>query len=89
MVAPAPARADAGHGLPSEVLPKGLLADDDPRVHAAQAKSSSFRFMERFRGEKGETHAGGNAALSKEDVRRLQATLFELLECKRLLDQAR
>jgi hypothetical protein len=27
--------------------------------------------------------------LSREDVRRLQATLFELLECKRLLDQTR
>lgn len=29
------------------------------------------------------------AALSRDDVRRLQATLFELLECKRLLDQVR
>jgi DNA-binding transcriptional MerR regulator len=28
-------------------------------------------------------------ALSRDDVRRLQATLFELLECKRLLDQVR
>ncbi|NLH79957.1 MAG: MerR family transcriptional regulator [Phyllobacteriaceae bacterium] len=27
--------------------------------------------------------------LSRDDIRRLQATLFELLECKRLLDQAR
>ncbi len=31
----------------------------------------------------------GSAGLSREDVRRLQTTLFELLECKRLLDQAR
>ena len=29
------------------------------------------------------------SGLSPEDVRRLQATLFELLECKRLLDQTR
>lgn len=87
--APAPARAEPGHGLPSEVLPKGLLSDDDPRAQVGHAKNSSFRFMERFRAEKGEVHAGGNAALSKDDVRRLQATLFELLECKRLLDQAR
>jgi DNA-binding transcriptional MerR regulator len=28
-------------------------------------------------------------ALTKEEVRRLQSTLFELLECKRLLDQTR
>ncbi len=31
----------------------------------------------------------GSAGLSRDEVRRLQATLFELLECKRLLDQAR
>jgi DNA-binding transcriptional MerR regulator len=30
-----------------------------------------------------------SAGLSRDDVRRLQSTLFELLECKRLLDQAR
>ena len=29
------------------------------------------------------------SGLSRDDVRRLQATLFELLECKRLLDQVR
>lgn len=29
------------------------------------------------------------SSLSRDDVRRLQATLFELLECKRLLDQVR
>jgi len=29
------------------------------------------------------------ASLSRDDIRRLQATLFELLECKRLLDQVR
>ncbi len=33
--------------------------------------------------------AGEAGALSADDVRRLQATLFELLECKRLLDQSR
>lgn len=31
----------------------------------------------------------GEGSLSRDDVRRLQATLFELLECKRLLDQVR
>ena len=33
--------------------------------------------------------AGSNPALSAQDRRALQATLYELLECKRLLDQVR
>lgn len=33
--------------------------------------------------------AGGPKSLSRDELRRLQATLFELLECKRLLDQTR
>lgn len=33
--------------------------------------------------------SGEASGLSRDDVRRLQATLFELLECKRLLDQVR
>ena len=43
--------------------------------------------MERLLSERVEAAAAGN--LSKDDIRRLQATLFELLECKRILDQAR
>jgi DNA-binding transcriptional MerR regulator len=57
-----------------EPLPAGILADDAP------ARSTSF--MERLRGE-------GHGGLSREDIRRLQSTLFELLECKRLLDHTR
>lgn len=34
-------------------------------------------------------NGGGQGALTKEEVRRLRSTLFELLECKRLLDQTR
>lgn len=33
--------------------------------------------------------AGAAAGMPRDDVRRLQSTLFELLECKRILDQAR
>lgn len=33
--------------------------------------------------------AGTAAGMPRDDVRRLQSTLFELLECKRILDQAR
>lgn len=80
MQEPEPPR-DTG-GLPSEVLPRGLLSDNDPRAQAGQGKG--FRFMERFL-----TDRNDETGLSKDDVRRLQATLFELLECKRLLDQAR
>ncbi|NBN62511.1 MerR family transcriptional regulator [Microvirga tunisiensis] len=86
---PVSTRSDAGHGLPSEVLPKGLLSDDDPRAPGNSQHRGGFRFMDRFRGDKAEGQAGGSGALSKDDVRKLQATLFELLECKRLLDQAR
>ncbi len=42
----------------------------------------------RSRQDDAETPATGGA-LSKEEVRKLQSTLFELLECKRTLDQAR
>lgn len=62
-----------------EALPAGILPE-------AEAPRTGLRFMDRFRG--GESHGGG-ASLSRDDIRRLQATLFELLECKRLLDQTR
>ena len=42
----------------------------------------------RHRADSREAPSGGTP-LSREEVRRLQATLFELLECKRLLDQMR
>lgn len=69
-------------------LPKDVLAADDERAPAAA--KNGLRFMDRFRPEK-EREAAElvPGAMSKDDVRRLQATLFELLECKRMLDQAR
>jgi DNA-binding transcriptional MerR regulator len=66
-----------------EPLPSGILPDD-------AAPRAGFRFMDRFRAPTPTIETGHAAgALSKEDIRRLQATLFELLECKRLLDQTR
>lgn len=65
-----------------EPLPAGILPEN--------ASRGGFRFMERFRGAA--EHAapsGSGGGLSREDIRRLQSTLFELLECKRLLDQTR
>ncbi|MES0808213.1 MerR family transcriptional regulator [Roseibium sp. SCPC15] len=73
-----------------EPLPSGVLADDAPG-NAASSSSGGLNILSRLRGEKPGTAPGtsSQAAVSKEDIRRLQATLFELLECKRTLDQAR
>jgi hypothetical protein len=53
-------------------------------------------FFSRLRGKPaGETPSGPEAQIAesktmpRDDVRRLQSTLFEMLECKRILDQAR
>ncbi|ASP32219.1 MerR family transcriptional regulator [Labrenzia sp. VG12] len=74
---------------PGEPLPHGVLAEDAPDPHD-QSSSGGFNILGRLRGEKPVPgSAPSNAAVSKEDIRRLQATLFELLECKRTLDQAR
>ncbi|HUG60335.1 MAG TPA: MerR family transcriptional regulator [Methylomirabilota bacterium] len=62
-----------------EPLPNGILPDGAPG-------RSGLRFIDRLRGA---SEPAGNSGLSKDDIRRLQATLFELLECKRLLDQTR
>ena len=58
-------------------------------------RSAFSPLMDRLRPKepRGEVDTGptptGQGGLSRDEVRRLQATLFELLECKRLLDQAR
>ena len=55
-----------------------------PRERARPQRSGAAR----HRADSPDAPAGG-APLSREEIRRLQATLFELLECKRLLDQTR
>ncbi|TYC66947.1 MerR family transcriptional regulator [Stappia sp. BW2] len=67
-------------------LPNGVLADDAPDPASAHGH---FSILGRLRGEKPAQGAGSQSSVTKEDIRRLQATLFELLECKRTLDQAR
>ncbi|MEI2387647.1 MerR family transcriptional regulator [Breoghania sp. JC706] len=79
--APAPQRAAPGL-VPDEPLPRDVLADEV----GGEPQRSSFRLLDRLRGDTG---GDGDRTLAKDDVRRLQATLFELLECKRILDQAR
>lgn len=82
---PAPAAAAT---LLDEPLPKGLLAEGEAPAADPNPKGGSFRLLDRFRSDKTEDETA-DSALTKEDVRRLQSTLFELLECKRVLDQAR
>ena len=75
--------------MQQEPLPSGVLAEDAPDP-GEPGHSGGFNILGRLRGEKPVPSAGTSAsAVSKEDIRRLQATLFELLECKRTLDQAR
>lgn len=75
---PLPARAP---DVEEEPLPAGILPES--------ANRGGFRFMERFRGTPEHAASTSSSGLSREDIRRLQSTLFELLECKRLLDQTR
>lgn len=60
--------------------------------HIAPDSSVSAGILSRLKGEKN-IHEPKEIAppshIDKDDVRRLQSTLFELLECKRILDRAR
>lgn len=70
-------------------LPKGILPEDElPTYGGDEEQAGGFRFFDRLKRDP--AHAKGGAGdLSREDVRDLQAALFELLECKRLLDRSR
>ncbi len=79
----------AAAAFQEEALPHGVLPEHSEERAQAPA-SGGINFLNRLRGEKPTPGAAaGQSAVSKEDIRRLQATLFELLECKRTLDQAR
>lgn len=82
-----PAAPSSYYAEPEEPLPAGLLPDTDDDEDSGSAPSA-LRFMDRLRGgdRAGQDEAG---RMTKEEVRLLQSTLFELLECKRMLDQAR
>jgi DNA-binding transcriptional MerR regulator len=75
---PDPRLAGPAVTLDDEPLPAGILAEGAP-------SRTGIRLIDRLRGGAD----AGHGQLSREDIRRLQATLFELLECKRLLDQTR
>ena len=97
---PAPLLQRATPVAPSRALAP-TRTEDAPTVRDARSAewSSPNRpplgtFIDRLRGAPQRAEADPSPApapgnLSRDEVRRLQATLFELLECKRLLDQAR
>jgi len=84
---PAAASAAKPSNGQREQLPHGVLADDAPEP--AAHGHGHFSILGRLRGEKPAQGGSAHSTVTKEDIRRLQATLFELLECKRTLDQAR
>ena len=68
------------------------LSVEEARLRALQEEQKSG-FFSRFMGGRSEASDQELAAmteqsLSRDEIRRLQSTLFELLECKRILDQA-
>ena len=70
-----------------ELLPKDVLPEN---VKEKRTEKSSLGFLTRNRGHGsrlGRKKKG--AALTKDEIKRLNEALSELLECKRLLDQAR
>lgn len=76
--------------------PRGIIVDPpEPRTQPVMDKHPSI--IDRLRGATGSSRpdaapvetGGGKGQLSRDDVRKLQSILFELLECKRVLDQAR
>ncbi|MGX1305944.1 DNA-binding transcriptional MerR regulator [Amorphus suaedae] len=85
-----PARFEADRDALDEPLPKGILPEDEMPTPEPEAHHSGFRFLDRLKREPHQpTASKGDSTLSREDVRDLQAALFELLECKRLLDRTR
>lgn len=91
-----PAHSIPLHGEAPGILPPATSSL--PVSNAAEAmqhpvgNSSPGGIFSRFKAEKSaEAPKAGmeQSHMAKDDVRRLQSTLFELLECKRILDRAR
>lgn len=74
--------AEAGHAAPD--------ADGDDEIIVGQAKAKpARRFFGLGRGEEDGPVAPDDERLSRDNRALLQEALFDLLECKRLLDQVR
>lgn len=73
----------------AEPLPHGVLPEETGKTQATHG-SGGLGILGRLRGDKSDqVTVEKSSVISKDDIRRLQATLFELLECKRTLDRAR
>ena len=80
------AETSATEALIESGVPKDILLDDPPAKRADQRS-----LIDKIRGvpEAEQDEIANPAKLSRDDIRRLQSTLFELLECKRILDRSR
>lgn len=67
-------------------VPRDIILEDPPAK-----KADGRSLMDKIRGvqEPEPPESAHPAQLSRDDIRRLQSTLFELLECKRILDRSR
>lgn len=74
--------------LASKAAAPGPEASGDELVGTAKARTSR-RFLGLGRPEEDDAAASRAGPLSRDDRALLQETLFDLLECKRMLDQAR
>ena len=79
--------AEVFEGFDPDMEPADAGPAPVPRVEMpARSSESPRRFVQRLVAK---AAPPGEPVLGDDDVRRLQGTLAELLECKRLLDQAR
>ena len=85
-LSPTPA-LEAKSAPPPMAAPRGIIVDDDQVVGRPKTPSSR-RFFGLIGNEDGADRPGGTG-IGKEDRALLQEALFDLLECKRLLDQVR
>ena len=85
---PPPPPMSISPSVVSHALPKGILSDDDQLVGRPKPPANR-RFFGLIGGGDDEPAFGGGGAMGKEDRALLQEALFDLLECKRLLDQVR
>lgn len=89
LIEPIAAQDDDGAGSRSaDAVPADILSDGEKG--GSIAKSIGMGLLGKITGnEDGDRQKQGQSILPRGDVERLQATLVDLLECKRLLDQIR
>ena len=80
--------ADEASTKSADPMPADILADSEKGEGIA--KSIGKGLLDKFTGsDDGDAKKQGQSILPSNDIERLQATLVDLLECKRLLDQIR